>query len=383
MNVDSIVPILDPPRLEEGMGFESVSTYNLIRRLGRGGMGEVWLADRISAGNHSQKVAVKFLFDAHAGRTLAREALRMSHLAHDNIVPFVDSGRDSGGRYFVAMAYMKGMDLDGLRSLVGLSPDAVFAKTPSVRIPEKIVGFVMFMVLRALNYAHEYVFDDGSVGIIHRDVSPGNILIDEAKGFVKLTDFGVAAQMSQTQPKIEIAGKVPYMAPEVLTNGTVDARADLYSLGMVFYELLTGFNPNINTSRTTNVISAITNVMLAIDKPLRPPHRVVEGIDPEISRIVARMLSTDPLERYRTADDVNAELTYYLYSSGVGPNTASLASYIKLIRDPESEPDTRDKNALPFLIHDGDIPEVRPSWRLTDEAIEEIDAARTPGRVWT
>ena len=345
-------------------------------------MGEVWLADRISAGNHSQKVAIKFLFDAHAGRTLAREALRMSHLSHDNIVPFVDSGRDSGGRYFVAMAYMKGMDLEGLRALVGLTPRAVFDKTATLRIPDKIVGFIMFMVLRALGYAHEYAFDDGSKGIIHRDVSPGNILIDEAKGFVKLTDFGVSAQKSETKPKIEIAGKVPYIAPEVLTNGTVDARADLYSLGVVFYEMLTGFNPNMNTSHIASVISAITSVMLSFEKPLRPPHEVVEGIDPKISRIVERLLTTDPTDRYRTAEEVTSELTYYLYSSGVGPNTTGMTSYIKLMKDPGATPDSRDRNALPFLETDGGDPDVRVPWQLTEAAAEEVDGGRTPGRIW-
>ncbi len=381
MVFDSFIPVIDPPALEEDATFESVSTYRLLRRLGRGGMGEVWLAERISAGNHSQKVAIKFLFDAHAGRTLAREALRMSHLSHDNIVPFVDSGRDAGGRYFVAMAYMKGMDLDGLRAIIGLTPDSVYDKSAPHRIPEPIAGFVMFMVLRALSYAHEFVFDDGSKGIIHRDVSPGNVLIDEGKGSVKLTDFGVAAQISEAQPKVEIAGKVPYMSPETLTDGTVDARADLYSLGVVFYEMLTGFNPNLNTSHIANVISAITSVMLAFERPLRPPHQVIVGVNPEISKIVERLLTTDPNERYRSAEEVIADLTYCLYSSGVGPNTTSLSSFIKLVRDPEATPDIRDLNALPFLNSNG-RPEVRAPWVLTAEAQEEIDNGRTPGRVW-
>jgi serine/threonine protein kinase len=252
-----------------------------------------------------------------------------------------------------------------------------------LRIPGKIVGFVMFMVLRALNYAHEYAFDDGSKGIIHRDVSPGNILIDEGNGFVKLTDFGVATQKSEAKSKIEIAGKVPYMAPEVLTNGSVDARADLYSLGVVCYELLTGFNPNINTSHIANVISAITSVMLSFERPVRPPHEVVHGIDPNISVIVEKLLTTDPNDRYRTAEEVVADLTYCLYNSGVGPNSAGLASYIRLIKNPDVIPDTRDKNALPFLTTNDGILEVRKPWQLTKDAAAEIDSGRTPGRVWS
>lgn len=379
---ESIIPVIDPPMLESGMSFESQSRYRLLERLGRGGMGEVWLAERISAGNHSQRVAIKFLFDAHAGRSLAREALRMSHLAHDNIVPFVDSGRDSGGRYFVAMAYMRGVDLEGLKQIVGLTAERVYSGEAQFRVPQKIAGFIMFMVLRGLAYAHEYEFDDGTVGLIHRDVSPGNILIDEGKGFVKLTDFGVAARQSREKPDIEIAGKVPYMAPEVLEQGAVDVRADIYSLGVVIYELLTGFNPNLATASLSNVISAITNVMLAIERPLRSPAQVVEGIDDAFSDIIVKMLATDPKARYGSAEEVIADLTYYLYSSGVGPNTASLVSYLKLMRDPNAKPTLRDKNALPFLKNrDGSL-RIAPAFQPTEAAVEDVREGRTPGRVW-
>lgn len=379
---ESIVPVIDPPSPFEGMTFESQSSYRLIRQLGTGGMAEVWLAERVSAGNHTQHVAIKYLFDAHAGKQLAREALRMSHLTHDNIVPFVDSGRDFGGRYFIAMSYIKGVNLEGLRMLAGLSNEAVYSGDAPIRIPDKILGFVAFMVLRGLSHAHEYQFEDGSQGLIHMDVSPGNILIDESKGFVKLTDFGVAAQQSTEKPKIDIAGKVPYMAPEVLTESTVDARADIYSLGVVLYELLTGFNPNLVALKTANIISAITNVMLAIELPLRPPHDVVLEIDPAFSYIVTKMAATDPSDRYQSAEDVINDLTHYLYASGVGPNTAALVSYMKLMRDPDAKPGRRDKNALPFLYFKNGAPVVRPSRNLTLAAEQDIAQSRTPGRIW-
>jgi eukaryotic-like serine/threonine-protein kinase len=380
--IESIPPILDPPHLKEGMAFSSHSRYELIRRLGKGGMGEVWLANRISAGNHAQKVAIKFLFDAHASRQLAAEAMKMSQLNHDNIVPFVDSGRDEGGRYFVAMAYIRGMNLDGLRTLVGLLPESVWEGQCQYRIPEKMIGFVGFMVLRGLSHAHEYVFEDGSEGIVHRDVSPGNILIDEGKGSIKLTDFGVAAQQSTHTPQIEVVGKVPYMAPEILTEGCVDTRADLYSLGIALYELLTGFNPNVVITRDTNVLGAITSVMLAIERPLRPPHEVVKGVDETISNIIARMIETEPDGRYASAEEVIADLTYYLYSSGVGPNTSSLVSYIKMLKNKSLAPTRRDVNALPFLrAPDGEI-NIRPVFTLTDEALAEVQKQRSPGRVW-
>jgi eukaryotic-like serine/threonine-protein kinase len=192
MEPESIIPVIDPPPLEEEAEFTTESRYRLERLLGEGGMGEVWLADRYSAGGHSRPVAIKYLSRPGSSVSLKAEALRMSHLQHDNIVPFVDSGRDNHGRYFVAMSYVEGMDLDGLRKLAGMEAESVYAGRATRRIPDPISGFILFMVLRALHHAHHHDFGDGVIGLVHRDVSPGNILIDEARGFVKLTDFGVA-----------------------------------------------------------------------------------------------------------------------------------------------------------------------------------------------
>jgi eukaryotic-like serine/threonine-protein kinase len=378
----SIRPVVDPPSPFEGMTFESQSSYKLIRKLGSGGMGEVWLAERISAGNHSQRVAVKYLFDAHAGKQLAAEALRMSHLNHDNIVPFVDSGRDFGGRYFIAMSYINGIDLDDLMAVAKQGEKSEASGSAPVHIPEKILGFIAFMVLRGLGHAHEYQFEDGSRGLIHMDISPGNILIDESKGFVKITDFGVAAQQSTQKARIEITGKVPYMAPEVLTESAADARADIYSLGIVLYELLTGFNPNLLTSKTVNIIGAVTNVMLAIEKPMRPPSDVVLDVDPTFSKIIMKMAASDPDDRYPGAEEVIADLARYLYASGVGPNSASLVSYLKLLRNPDVTPDRRDKNALPFLFFKNGLPDICPERRLSLAAQQDLAESRTPGRKW-
>ncbi len=377
---ESINPIVDPPDLKAETVFDSTSRYRLERRLGEGGMGEVWLAERMSAGRHSQKVAIKFLCNASEGRALAAEALRMSRLSHDNIVPFVDSGRDNGGRFFVVMTYVDGVDLEGLRELVGLTSEAVYEGRPLTRVPDPIVGFIMFMVLRALHYAHTYHFEDGAVGLIHRDVSPGNILIGEEGGFVKLTDFGVAVRQCHEAAQTDVAGKVPYMAPEVLRGGVVDTRSDIYALGLVVYELLTGFNPNVHPSGLVSVVSAITNVMLAIEKPLIPPHEIVRGIDPDLSRILTRMLATSPVDRYPSAESVIADLSVCLYDHGVGPTTGSLGSYLKLLRDPDCSQDGRVRRALQFLAGPDGEPDVRPRWELTPRAARAATAGNNPGR---
>jgi eukaryotic-like serine/threonine-protein kinase len=367
-----------PPALETGMTFESGSTYRLVRRLGMGGMGEVWLADRRSAAGHGQRVAIKFLSAGARGSSLAAEALRISQLSHDNIVPFLDSGKDADGRFFVAMAYVEGADLDGLRDRIGMSSDAVCANGSQVRLPDAIVGFVVFMVLRALQYAHSFVFEDEVVGLVHRDVSPGNILIDEERGFVKLTDFGVAIAGGQQHG--EVVGKVPYMAPEVLMGERADGRADLYGLGVVAYELLTGFNPSIHLCMLGNVLGAISQVMVSLTQRLRLPHEVVAGVDEKLSNIVGRMLVATPDGRYSSAEEALADVRDFLFERGVGPTTGSLATYMKLMRCPNLAPTPFQHSSLVFLDDGSGKLNMRPPRILTPDARRDFEAGRNPAR---
>jgi serine/threonine protein kinase len=365
----------------EGQSFRTISSYRLIHRLGAGGMGEVWLAERVSEGLHSQKVAIKYIDNAGTGITLDNEALRMSRLNHDNIVPFIDSGRDAQGRFFVAMAFIEGIDPNGIRLLAGLTSKAAYQGRATGRVPDLIVGFIMFMVLRALNYAHNFDFGGGVCGLIHRDVSPGNILISTGQGFIKLSDFGVAVRQSSLGPEKGISGKVPYMAPEVLMGEDVDVRSDLYALGLVAYELLTGFNPNIQPSGLSSVISAITAVMLALEQPLRPPHEVLEGVHPEISRIVTRLLCVEPAGRYQSAESVIADLVPCLYEPEVGPGSEALVAYFTLVGNLHLEPSARMRAILSFLLNpEGDLV-VRPKWKLFEAAARDLAESGNPARV--
>ncbi len=371
-----------PGPFETGSRFESGSEYRLIERLGRGGMGEVWKAERLSAGGHVQKVAVKFLTDTGGAAALDVEALRMSLLSHDNIVPFVDSGRDQDGRFFVAMAFVEGMDVDGLRRLIGLDGEAVYgAGHMAVRVPEQIVGFVLFMVLRALEYAHTFDFGGGVVGLVHRDISPGNILLDERRGFVKLSDFGVAVVIGDRDGQRQIAGKVPYMAPEVLVGDLADARSDLYALGLVAYELATGFNPNVRPAVLKSVIGTVTEVMLSVEKPLVPPHEVVEGLSPAFSEIVTRMVERDPAARFQTAGEVLEQTSVYLFEKGFGPTTASLVKYFDVMREPERKLEPQERGPLRFLDWRRGMAAVRPPWTLTERAARAVAAGQNPARL--
>jgi eukaryotic-like serine/threonine-protein kinase len=372
----------EPAPLEAGAAFASRSTYRLTERLGRGGMGEVWKAERTSAGGHAQIVAVKFLTGASSGEAaLAAEALRMSRLCHDNIVQYLDSGVDEAGRLFVAMTFVEGMDLDKLRLAAGIDSARIYTSLPPHRIPEQIVGFIAFMTLRALEHAHTFDFGGGVIGLVHRDVSPGNILLDVKRGFVKLSDFGVAAVLEDVAGAGQITGKVPYMAPEVLVGDPVDARSDLYALGLVLYELLTGFNPNMRPTMAHSVIGAITEVMLSLEKPLRPPHGLVVGVDEELSLIVTKLLSRAPEGRYASAGEALEALGACLFNHGFGPTTTSLADYLALLAGPPEAAAACTVPSLRFLACVDGVRTIRPPWRLTPEAAAAVAEGKNPGRV--
>jgi serine/threonine protein kinase len=171
------------------------------------------------------------------------------------------------------------------------------------------------------------------------------------------------------------------MAPEVLTGDAIDPRSDLYALGLVSYQLLTGFNPNCRNASLGSVLGAITEVMLSLEQPLKPPHEVVEGIDPELSRIVYRLLHRDPEGRYSSADAVLADLSYWLYDKGVGPTTGSLASFMQLIRQPRMEPTHRMRRTLQFLAGPDDRLLIHPPWRLLPAAETDVALGINPSRV--
>jgi hypothetical protein len=213
--------------------------YTLIDRLGEGGMAEVYTAVAFGAENFRRAFVIKLLHST-ALRTeslvnmFIDEAKLASSLVHGNIIPVYDFGK-VGDEYFMAQEYVLGRDL---RRLV-----AAAMKKDGKPLDARISVYIVREGLRALEYAHTRLTDDGRpMGIVHRDVSPNNILIS-ARGEVKLLDFGIAkrdeGRLHQTQTGV-VKGNVQYMAPEQARGEPVDARADVCSMGLVLYFLLTG-----------------------------------------------------------------------------------------------------------------------------------------------
>ncbi|MBW2972369.1 serine/threonine protein kinase [Candidatus Woesearchaeota archaeon] len=374
--------------------------YTLEDLIGVGGMGEVWKARCVfSAAPGPQddvgsRAAVKFVTgldpdSPHRARFI-KEAKLIAQLKHENIVRFEgwDYLEDKGA-YFIVMEYIPGTDLDGLMDFHNLcsydTPTHLLnARAAGItKIPDPIVGFVLVSMLNALEYAHNYVFEDGSRGVVHRDISPGNALIKFDEGVVKLGDFGIAATTTDLEDPEErsiIAGKIQYMPPEIaLTTERVDTRSDLYSLGIVIYEMLTGIRPNDGFPHERNNLAELYNVIESFDKQLVPPHEVVKGIDEELSGIVCKLMARKPKDRYQSAAEAKDAVENYLYSRGRGVTKHSLRDYIQIRQG--QKPEKRFAN-LRFLKHHRfrTIPTIFIQYQLTDYARTMLEKRQNPAR---
>ncbi|NIV49147.1 MAG: protein kinase, partial [Gammaproteobacteria bacterium] len=249
--------------------------YRIVGLLGRGGMGEVYRADDLELG---QSVALKFLPEKLAADTMAWHRLRSEvrtarQLAHPNICRVYDIARVDGHVFF-SMEYVDGDDLSHV--LRRLGPPS---KDKAVQIARQLCA--------GLAAAHES-------GILHRDLKPANVMLD-GRGRVRITDFGLAGLAEELQANPQRVGTPAYMAPEQLESGTVSGRSDIYSLGLVLYELFTGKRPfeDATVDPTTSV-------------PSLQSHS--ESVDPAVDRIVQRCLEPDPAERPASAYEVMAAL---------------------------------------------------------------------------
>ncbi|MDH3623987.1 MAG: protein kinase [Myxococcales bacterium] len=296
-----------------------ISRYRILDRIADGGMGEVYRAKMETLGGAEKVVALKVVRkdlaenDEFASLFIDEARLAMG-LSHANIVQSFDAGRIDN-QLFLAMEYVSGFHLGDL-----LQASERHLGQP---IPQRHLIYIAVEVLKGLDYAHRRVdTDDRSLGIVHRDVSPGNILIS-FEGEVKVADFGIAksALRSRRTTAGRVKGKLPYIAPEQLRESGVDRRTDLYSLGSVMYEALTDrwlVDPN-DTER------AIQDVLQG---RFATPREIDADIPEALEAIVLRALSTEPGGRYPTAPAMRQELEQYALSEGYLLSSADLADFL-------------------------------------------------------
>lgn len=317
--------------------------YRIVRKLGTGGMANVYLAEDEVLG---RRVAIKILNDRHAGddqfvERFRREAKNAASLSHPNIVSIYDRG-EAEGTYYIAMEYLDGRSLKEL----------IVARGPA---PVNIAIEYARQILTAIRFAHRH-------GIVHRDIKPHNVLVD-AEGRLKVTDFGIArAGASQMTEAGSIIGTAQYLSPEQAKGAPVDQTSDLYSVGVVLYELLTGVVP---FSGDTPVEIAMKH----LSSTPEPPSAKRAEVPRELDLVVLRALAKDPADRYQSAEEMDEDLARVASGAAVSPATEEAATAI-ISRPPPTAitaitaPRTRETvpYAPPPAYYDYDEPRRRALW---------------------
>jgi eukaryotic-like serine/threonine-protein kinase len=314
--------------------------YRIVRKLGTGGMANVYLAEDEVLG---RRVAIKILNDRHAGddqfvERFRREAKNAASLSHPNIVSIYDRG-EAEGTYYIAMEYLDGRSLKEL----------IVARGPA---PVNVAIDYARQILAALRFAHRH-------GIVHRDIKPHNVLVD-AEGRLKVTDFGIArAGASQMTEAGSIIGTAQYLSPEQAKGAPVDQTSDLYSVGVVLYELLTGVVP---FTGDTPVEIAMKHLSSA---PEPPSVRRAE-IPRDLDKVVLRALAKDPGDRYQSAEEMDADLARVASGAAVSPATEEAATAIISRPFPTAVTAITPREAVPYAppaaYYDYDEPRRRAVW---------------------
>jgi eukaryotic-like serine/threonine-protein kinase len=317
--------------------------YRILRKLGTGGMANVYLAEDEVLG---RRVAIKILNDRHAGddqfvERFRREAKNAASLSHPNIVSIYDRG-EAEGTYYIAMEYLDGRTLKEL--IVARGPAPIHLAVDYAR-----------QILAAIRFAHRH-------GIVHRDIKPHNVLVD-GEGRLKVTDFGIArAGVSQMTEAGSIIGTAQYLSPEQAKGAPVDQTSDLYSVGVVLYELLTGVVPFSGDTPVEIAMKHLSNVP-------EPPSGRRADVPRDLDMVVMRALAKDPSERYQSAEEMDADLRRIHRGAAISPVTEEAATAIISRPPPSAVTEIKSRTprppvpyAPPSAYYDYDEPPRRALW---------------------
>ncbi|MFH2218066.1 MAG: serine/threonine-protein kinase [Pseudomonadota bacterium] len=401
------------------LSFQSAATFTFVEEIGRGGMGIVYLAEKHCEGV-SDLVVIKTIRSMNEKQLdmLKSEANVAAALRHENIVrtygleaiPFdslpvefqnelysyresngaggsrgkelmsslrmgqfrtmmdftehpllIDESDDGGKRlYLIVMEYIEGWDLREIHSK--------HIRAGSL-LPITLNAFIISRLCRALEYAHQY--------IVHRDLSPENVLISH-QGVTKLMDFGIA--VAADQEAFGLSGKIQYMAPEQVRNEHVDNRSDVFALGLVAYQMLTGISlfltPNGLDFRAQADYYEQQLVNLII-----PPHEICLDVPEAYSQIIMKMLAPDSEDRYQKIDEVGSDIEKkFIYAEGFGPTNNSLAAYLKMFESDFQIYTKEDLQQLAFMADDDNTYQLKRKIRkslYTDEGFRLLQSRRS------
>ncbi|MEO8035728.1 MAG: TonB family protein, partial [Acidobacteriota bacterium] len=310
-----------PTEEEEPTDGTKFGQYVLLEKIATGGMAEVWKARMRGVEGFQKTVAIKKILPHLSDNQdfiemFVDEAKLAAQLNHNNIIHIYDLGKIQSS-YYIAMEYVDGYDLKTiLRRGEGRDQP----------MQVELALFIASKVAAALDYAHrKHDFEGKDLGLVHRDVSPQNVLVSQ-DGDIKLCDFGIAKAASKanhTQAGA-LKGKLQYMSPEQAWGRNIDKRSDIFALATVLFEMLTGkklFNGD-------NELSILEQVREA---RVTKPSGLNDEVPPEVDAIVLKALQMDPSARYQTAGEMAKDLDAVLYSIRPTPTSADLAIYMHRI----------------------------------------------------
>jgi len=330
--------------------FQRFGSYVLLRKIAAGGMAELYKAKKSGEKGFEKLFAVKTILPHMAMNEefiamLVDEAKVAALLEHQNIVHIYDLGKIEDS-YCIVMEYVRGRDLRKTLARAAKSRQPLSAEHACQ---------ITASALSGLAYAHNKTLKGKTLGIVHRDISPQNIIISY-DGDVKLLDFGIAkasTKSSETKAGV-LKGKLSYMSPEQARGKPIDHRSDIFSTGVVFYEMLTGkklFSGDSDLNTLRKVCAAkVEPLSTGSDAPVHP----------ELEAIVMKSLAKDPAQRYQSASEMDDALRGFMREAGYKADQSSLGGYMRQLFGEEAEAELHEDEALYGSFDTGEILPERP-----------------------
>ncbi|MBT8370994.1 MAG: serine/threonine protein kinase, partial [Deltaproteobacteria bacterium] len=298
--------------------------YQLLDKIAAGGMAELFRAKLTGAQGFEKLIAIKKILsnlvdEDNLVKSFIDEAKLAALLHHENIVQIYDFG-NMDGEFFIAMEYLFGKDLRTITQT---------ASEKDLPISTENVLYIAARICAGLDYSHNLKDLQGKqLNIIHRDINPQNILITY-EGQVKIIDFGIAKAASHNTKTREnlIKGKLAYMSPEQAQGQTIDHRSDIFSTGIILYEMLAA--RRMFQGETLHVLSLVREAQYD------PPEKVIPNLPNKLSEILGRALAKDPAERYQSCGEMLADIEECAFELALRPNARTSASYMKALFEEE------------------------------------------------
>ena len=314
--------------------------YRVLRKIAHGGMAEIFLAEQVGAEGFEKPVVLKRVLPALSAdpafvRMIIDEAHIASRLNHSHLVQVLDLGK-ADDQVFLVLEFVDGWSLEQVRRR---------ARKVRLKLPLPLVLHIVSTLCRGLDYVHRRTRNGKPMGIVHRDVTPQNVLLSR-EGEVKLADFGIAKALGRREKSATgvIKGKFAYMSPEQTVGGDLDARSDLFSVGTLLYVLATGQKP-------FDAATDLDVLMLVRRARYEKPSTLVRDFNPDVERFIARALRPDRARRWQSAEQMADKLDGILVKLGQPSGPAVLKRWLETLsaRDGILPPSELNEPVLPAV----------------------------------